>query len=165
MNRLRLPSWLRRGLEASIFAGGLAVGTLLFGRFNDQGAIVILPAGPTAILALALPVLSLGVLTVAYPIGLAPTRSDALLGAVAGFLIAADLTVLLSTTPVYLPALDAKITLGLLCSALAIPPAVGGLIGGQLASPLGFGRRAGAWSAISAAVVATPVLLLTSQLG
>jgi hypothetical protein len=107
---------------------------------------------------LAPAVLALGVLTCAYPIAMAATRVDAVLGSIAAYLIAADLTIVLAGDRIILGAAEEQLAGGLLIALLALGPAVMGLLGGQLLTPLGFGRRAGAIAAILSAGVAVGVL-------
>ena len=95
MSQSRFPPWFRRSLEAGLAAGAIAVIALVGGRLSAQEA-VLLPAGVPGALLLAPSVLALGVISAAYPVALAPTRSDALFGSVAAFLIAADAAVLLA---------------------------------------------------------------------
>lgn len=160
MPRLRLTPWLRRGIEAAVVAAIVAIASLAGDRLSAGGGPYVLPDGPIAGLVLAPAVLALGVLTCAYPIAMSATRMDAVLGAAAAFLVAADLTIVLSSDPVILGAADQQIGGGLLVSLLAIGPAAMGLLGGQILTPLGFGRRAGAAAATLAAFVAAGVLAI-----
>ncbi len=111
-----------------------------------------LPTGIGGALQLAPAVLALGVVTTAYPVAMAATRSDALLGAIAALLLAADATLILAAGRIVLPNQGVEVGAGLLAAALALVPAVLGLAAGQLATPLGFGRRAGGLTALVAAV-------------
>ena len=132
MPAFRLPGWLRRGLEAGLFAGLLSLLTVIAYRW-DAGAAVgmaALPVGLTGSIVLALPILAVGVFTVA-----AGERVAILGGA--------------HVLPV-----------GFLAGLLAMPVAVGGIAASQLFSPHGFGRRAGRIGAIAAVIVATPILLV-----
>ena len=165
MPGLRLPLWLRRGLEAGLFAGLLSLLTVIAYRW-DRGAAVglaALPAGLTGSVILALPVLAVGVFAVAYPIGLAPTRLEGILGAITGAIVAADLLTFITV------ATDERVAIlggarvlpvGFLAAILALPAAVGGIAASQLFSPHGFGRRAGRIGAVAAVIVATPILLV-----
>ena len=155
---LRLSPWLRRGLEAAIVAAIVAIASLAGDRLSAGGGSYALPDGPVGGLVLAPAVLALGVLTCAYPLAMAATRSDAILGAIAAFLVAADLTIVLASDPILLGAGDRQIAGGLFVALLALGPALMGLLGGQVLTPLGFGRRAGASAAILAAIVAAGVL-------
>jgi hypothetical protein len=159
MPRLRLAPWIRRALEAAVAAALVAIGTLLGTRMSAGGAVYPLPAGIAGVLVLAPPVLALGVITIAYPVAMAPTRSDALMGAVAAYLVAADVTTIVAASPISLERTNQQVGAGLLVALLALVPAVVGLVGGQLATPLGFGRRAGAAGAIVAGIASAIALL------
>ena len=102
--------------------------------------------------------MALGVIPVAWPTGMAATRSDALFGALAGWLIAADATVLFATGRVRLEGTGLELPAGFLAVILAVIPAVAGIAAGQLGTPVGFGRHAGARTATVAAVVAVLML-------
>ena len=159
MPRLRVAPWIRRGLEAAIAAALVAVATLLGTQLSAGGALYPLPAGIAGSLVLAPPVLALGVITSAYPVAMAPTRSDALMGAVTAYLVAADVTTIVAASPISLERAQQELGAGLLVALLASVPAVVGLLAGQLATPLGFGRRAGAVGAIVAGIASVVVLL------
>ncbi|HEY6056713.1 MAG TPA: hypothetical protein VIV06_01715 [Candidatus Limnocylindrales bacterium] len=161
--RGRLPPWLRRALEAGLVSGVVAGGALLSSGLGPGGEPRALPDGLTGLLVLAAPVLVLGVLAVSYPLTMTATRPDAVLGAIGAFLIGADIAVLAGGRLV-LGAGDFEIAAGLFVAGLALGPAVIGLAAGQLLTPLGFGRRAGAWSAISAFLVGVLVLAMASRL-
>ena len=94
------------------------------------------------------------------PIAMAATRADAVLGAAAAFLLASDFTIVFAADRIILGPGDQQLAGGLLVALLALGPAVMGLLGGQLLTPLGFGRRAGAVAAILAAIVAGGVLVI-----
>lgn len=163
MGRIRLAPWLRRGLEAGLFSAVLALATVLAWRWDAAGeGLRTLPMGLQGTFLLALPVLSVGVFAVAYPIGLVATRQDAILGGIAGFLVAADVVAILSVAAgLRVAILDGFVLpVGLLAALLALAPAGAGLVVSQLFSPVGFGRRAGGWAAIAAAAVATPILVI-----
>jgi hypothetical protein len=160
MPRLRLPPWLRRGLESAAVAAVVAVATLYGNRLSAGTGAYALPDGPLGALVLAPAVLALGVVPAAYPLVMAATRSDAIFGAMAGFLIAADVTIVLAPQPVLVGPADQEIAGGLLVALLALPPAGIGLLGGEMLTPLGFGRRAGAIAALVSAIVAVIVLLV-----
>jgi hypothetical protein len=164
MRSLGLPPWLRRGLEAGIIAALVSIVTLV-GSTGLDAATATLPQGPTGSLLLAPAVLSLGVLTVAYPVAYAATRPDAVLGTIAAFLIGANATAIIVATPVALAAVDRELRLGVLVGILALGPVIVGLAAPQLLTHLGFGRRAGAASAIASGVCALLVLVLASRLG
>ena len=164
MPRFALAPWLRRGLEAAVVAAIVAIASLAGNRLSAGGGAYPLPAGPTGALVLAPAVLALGVLTCAYPLAMAATRSDASFGALAAFLIAADLTVIFSPDRIVIGPTDVQVPGGLFVALLALGPALVGLAGGQIAT-LGFGRRAGAVAAILAALVAVVVLALVTIVG
>jgi len=165
MPRLALAPWLRRGLEAAVVAAIVAIASLAGNRLSAGGGAYPLPAGPTGALVLAPAVLALGVLTCAYPLAMAATRSDASFGALAAFLIAADLTVIFAPDRIILGRTDIQVPGGLFVALLALGPALLGLLAGEVATPLGFGRRAGAVAAILAALVAVVVLALVTIIG
>lgn len=150
MARLALPSWLRRALEAALLATAVAVLPQLPEIVEGPGRGV-LPIGPGAALFLAPAILALAVITAAYPVALAASRSDAVLGSIAAFLIAADATLVLAGASVPLRG-GGEVPSGLLAAAAAVLPALAGLAAGQLGTALGFGRRAGAISAIVGAI-------------
>ncbi len=164
MGEIRVPTWLRRALEAIVVATAIAAVSLLGGRVSTA-QVVALPAGAAGALLLAPSVLALGVLPAAWPAAMAATRSDALFGAIAAFLIAADATVMLAGGPVALATRDQTLPAGLLAVLLAGGPGLAAIGAGQLGSPLGFGRRAGAWSAAVGAVAGTAVLVTLALLG
>ena len=162
---MRFPAWLRRGLEAGLFAGLLSLLTVVAYHWDRGGAVGVaaLPAGPTGPIVLALPVLAVGVFAIAYPIGLTATRLDAILGAATGAIVAADLLTLLTVIAGQRVAIlggASVLPVGFLAAILATPAAVGGIAASQLFSPHGFGRRAGRIGAVVAVAVATPILLI-----
>lgn len=160
-----LPAWLRRGLEAGLVAALIGLVTLWGSTMQVGTPIVVLPRGLAGSLLLAPAVLSVGVITVGYPIGLGATRSDGLLGSVAAILIAADLITILIGVHVLLPGIGRQAPVGALATVLGLVPALSGLIASQVATPLGFGRRAGAAAVIASTAAATAVLLVASALG
>jgi hypothetical protein len=165
MRALRPPRWLRRGLEAGLFAGLVSLLTIIAYRW-DRGAAVgvaTLPVGLTGSIVLALPVLAVGVFAVAYPVGLAATRLDAILGAATGAIVAADLLALMTVAAGERVAILGGanvLPVGFLAGILATPAVVGGIAASQLFSPHGFGRRAARIGAVAAVIVATPILLV-----
>ena len=165
MRALRPPRWLRRGLEAGLFAGLVSLLTIIAYHW-DRGAAVgvaTLPVGLTGSIVLALPVLAVGVFAVAYPVGLAATRLDAILGAATGAIVAADLLALMTVAAGERVAILGGanvLPVGFLAAILATPAVVGGIAASQLFSPHGFGRRAGRIGAVAAVIVATPILLV-----
>jgi hypothetical protein len=153
----RVPAWLRRSFEAGLAAGAVAVVSLVGGKLSGT-EVVVLPHGVPGALLLAPSVLALGVIPAAYPVALAATRSDALLGAVAAFLIAADAAALLAAGRLQVEGTGLELPAGFLTVLLAAAPAAAGIAAGQLATPLGFGRHAGAWSAAVAAIASLAAL-------
>jgi hypothetical protein len=147
-------------VEAAVVAAIIAITSLTGERLSAGAAQLALPDGLIGGLLLAPAVLALGVLTCAYPIAMAATRADAVLGAAAAFLVAADITIVFAGDRIILGSGDEQLSGGLLVALLAFGPAVMGLLGGQLLTPLGFGRRAGAVAAILAAVVTGGVLTI-----
>jgi len=168
MGSLRFPAWLRRGLEAGIFAALLSLVTVLALAWEHQGpGPVILPSGIGAGLVLALPVLSIGVLAVAYPVTMAATKGDAILGAVTAWIVAADMLAVATVAigqQLLLVGAGITVPLGVVASVFAAPAALGGLLAAELFTPFGFGRRAGRLAAIAAAAIATPILVLVVPL-
>lgn len=168
MRRLRLPSWLRRGIEGALIGGGLALVSLLgagLGAGGAGGPVVVVPAGIAGAVLLAPAVLGIGAVATCYPIAMAATRGDALLGSVAAFLLAADAAVIVASGRVTLERSTATLGAGLLVAMLALVPGVIGLVGGQVATPLGFGRRAGAIAGGVAVVAGLVVLALLAAIG
>jgi hypothetical protein len=161
MSRAAVPSWLRRGLEAALVAAIVAiaplVGSLLAGPPPHP-----LPGGLGGAVMLGPSVLALAVVTSAYPVTMAATRSDALLGALAALLLAVDATLVVAADRIVLPDQGVEIGAGLLVAALALVPAVAGLLAGQAATPFGFGRRAGGITAGVAAAAGVVVLAVAA---
>jgi hypothetical protein len=158
MERYGIPNWFRRGIEAALAAGLVAIVSLVGGRLSAGTNPVVLPRDPSGVLLLAPSVLALGVIPAAWPTGMAATRSDALLGAIAGFLVAADAAVLFAGGRLHLEGTSLELPAGLLAVILAVGPFVAGILAGQLRSPIGFGRQSGARSAVGAAMVALILL-------
>ncbi len=161
--RLRLFPWLRRGFEAGIVGAVLAVGTLAALQLSRPEPRLFLPNGVDGALIFAPAVVALGVLVVAYPTFLAATREEAILGAVAAFLIAADALMLISFMigdQVMVHALSRSLPLGVVAAALAVPVALVGLLVGQLTAPFGFGRSAGLRSALTGAGLGLIIVLV-----
>jgi hypothetical protein len=155
-------------LEAGIFAALLSLVTVLALAWEHQGpGPVILPSGIGAGLVLALPVLSIGVLAVAYPVTMAATKGDAILGAVTAWIVAADMLAVATVAigqQLLLVGAGITVPLGVVASVFAAPAALGGLLAAELFTPFGFGRRAGRLAAIAAAAIATPILVLVVPL-
>jgi hypothetical protein len=160
-----IPPWLRRGLEAGGIAALVALVTLLGGASGGVAGRIVLPPGPAGSLLLAPSVLAIGVITVGYPAAFAATRVHALLGSVAAFLLAADVVALVVTTRADMAGIGRSSALGVLAGVLALGPALVGLGAGQILTPLGFGRRAGAFTTVAAGAAAAAVLLLATRLG
>jgi hypothetical protein len=152
MPRFTAPSWLRRSLEAAFVAAIVAIASLIGTGLSAGAEPYALPPGGAGALLLAPAVLALGVIPAAYPIAMAATRDDAIFGAIAAYLVAADLTVVFAGGRIILERSQAAISGGLLAAGLALLAAIAGLIASQVATPLGFGRRAGAISTVSAAL-------------
>jgi hypothetical protein len=160
---LRLPAWLRRGLEAGLFAACLSLVTVVTLGWEHRGpGPVILPAGLGAGLTLALPVLSIGVLAVAYPVTMAATKGDAILGAITAWIVADLLAIVTVVIDQRLLLRESGVTvpLGIVAGLFAAPAALAGLLAAELLTPLGFGRRAGRAAAIAALIVAVAILLV-----
>ena len=164
MGRIRTPAWLQRGLEAGVFAALLSLVTVLALEWEHAGpGPLTLPEGIGAGLALALPVFSLGVLGVAYPVALAATKGDAILGAIVAWIVGADLLAIVTVAmgqQLLLVGAGITVPLGVVAGVFAAPAALGGLLAAELFTPLGFGRRAGRFAAIAAAAIATLILLI-----
>ena len=164
MGRLRLSAWIRRGLEAGVFAALLSLVTVVVLAWERRGGgPTMLPGGLGAGMTLALPVLSIGVIAVAYPVAMAATRGDAILGAVAGWIVGADLLAIATVVMdqrLLLVGAGVTVPFGVAAGCFAAPAALGGLLAGQLFTPLGFGRRAGRIASVAAAAVATAILVL-----
>src|SRR5512132_423795 len=127
----RVPAWLRRSFEAGLAAGAVAVVSLVGGKLSGT-EVVVLPHGVPGALLLAPSVLALGVIPAAYPIALAATRSDAVLGAVAACLIAADAAALLAAGRLQVEGTGLELPAGFLAVLLAAAPAAAGITAGQL---------------------------------
>ena len=164
MGHLRLPAWLRRGLEGGAFASLFSMITVVTLSWERDGpGPLILPAGLGSSLVLALPVLAMGVVAVAYPVMMAATRSDAVLGAVVGWIVGADLIAILTVASdqrVLLLGAGVTVPLGVVAGAAAAPAALGGLLAAELFTPLGFGRRAARLAAGAATTIALLVLVV-----
>jgi hypothetical protein len=157
MPRQLVPPWLRRALEAAAVSAVVAIGALA-GAVLAAGGPYALPPGVPGALLLAPAVFALGVLPVAYPVAMAATRGDAILGAVAALLITSDATIVVAGGRVVVGPGGLEIASGLLVAALAAGPALIGLLCGELLTPFGFGRRAGAIAAFTAALGAGAVI-------
>jgi hypothetical protein len=165
MPRPLFPPWLRRGFEAAVVAAIVAVASLAGDRLGPAGVPFPFPPGPTGALLLAPAVLALGVLTATYPIAMAATRADAILGAVAAYLVAVDFTIILAGGHISLERLSVVLPTGVLVGLIALAPFLAGLAGSQLGASLGFGRRAGALAAVASGVGAVLALLIVAAVG
>ena len=164
MERRRLlPAWLRRGFEAGALGALLSGGTLLAFRLSWPAPRVALPQGIDGSFILVPALLALGVLAISLPIFLAATRAEAILGALAGFMVAADLLMvvsLISRQSIFVHALSRSLPLGVVAAVLAIPAGLVGLVVGPLTTELGFGHSAGLRAAVGAAVAVLPLALV-----
>jgi hypothetical protein len=166
--RRLIPPWLRRGFEAGAIGALLSGGTLLAFRLGRPEPRVALPQGIDGSLILVPALLALGVLAVGLPIFLAATRTEATLGALAGFLVAADLLMAASFVSRQLVAvhwLSRSLPLGMVAAVLAIPVAAVGIAVGPLASELGFGHSSGLRAVLAGAVVAVALALIGPYVG
>ena len=151
-----LPHWVVRGIQAGLIGAALSLGTLLAFQLSRPEPRLALPQGLDGALILVPAILALSVLAISMPIFMAATRADAILGAVAGFLVAADLLMavsLVSRQSIAVPMLDYRLPLGVVAAALALPAALVGLATGQLLSEHGFGHKAGLRTVIAATIV------------
>jgi hypothetical protein len=161
-SRRLIPTWFRRGLEAGIVGALLSAGTLVAFSASRPAPRLTLPHGVDGMMILLPAVLALGVFATSYPIVTAATRHEAWLGAIAAFLIAADILMgfsLLQRETVIVRALSRSLPLGIVAVGLAAPAAVVALLAGQLSPTPGFGRSAGL-RAIVAGSVATLLIVL-----
>ena len=165
MHLPRLATWLRRGLEAGLFASVLAL-LIVFvtpERAAAPAGIRTLGSGLDASLAMTLPVIAIGVFAVTYPVAFTATRSEAILAAVVAVLVAADLVTLLTAAMGDRIALRGGIQVlpsGLLATLLALPPATLGLAAAQLFTPFGFGRRAARVAGLVSGATAAVILFV-----
>jgi hypothetical protein len=162
-DRLHIANWLRRGIEAGVVGGVLALGTLVSLQLSRPEPRLVIPNGLDGALMFAPAVMALGVLVVVYPTFLAATRGEAILGGAAAFLIAADALMLLSFVvgdQVLVHPLSRSLPMGVVAAALAMPVALIGLAVGQLTAPFGFGRSAGLRSALAGAGLGLVVVLV-----
>ncbi|MEK6721271.1 MAG: hypothetical protein AABZ33_11465 [Chloroflexota bacterium] len=164
MNRVRIPPWLRRAVEAALVAGLVATANLVGARMTAGADIWALPAGVTGALILSPSVFALAVVPTTYTVAMAATRTDAILGAIVAFLLAADVTAILAAGPLEVGTSGVTMAAGLLALLLALPAAIVGTVAGQVVVPIGFGRRAGGWAAVTAAVAAGAVLTILAAI-
>lgn len=166
--RRLLPPWLRRGFQAGALGALLSGGTLLAFQLSRPAPRVALPHGVDGSLILVPALLALGVLAVSLPIFMAATRSEAIFGALTGFLVAADLLMAVSFVSRQLIAvhfLSRALPLGVVSAVLAIPVAVAGIAAAQLVSEHGFGRTAGLLASLGGAVAALAIALVWPYVG
>ncbi len=163
VKRRLLPPWLSRGFQAGALAALLSCGTLVAFEFSRPAPHLILPEGIDGSLILVPALLALGVMAVCIPVFLAATRSEAVLGGLAGYIIGADLLMAISMIfpqPVAVQILGGVgWPLGMIAGILSIPIALAGIALGPLLGVPGFGHSAGLRAAIAAAVVALVVAL------
>ena len=166
IRRLVTP-WLRRGIEAGVVGGLLAVGTLAAFQLSRPAPRLALPNGLDSALIFTPAVVALAIFAVSYPTFLAATREDAVLGVVAAFLVAADafmLISLLARDEVLIHPLGRSLPLGVVATGVALPAAVAGLLIGQLTAPLGFGRSTGLRSALGGAAVGLVAVVVAAYM-
>jgi hypothetical protein len=155
-------------LEAGAVGALLSGGTLLAFRLSRPAPRVALPQGIDGSLILVPALLALGVLAVGLPIFLAATRAEAILGALAGFMVAADLLMAVSFVSRQLIAVhpvSRSLPLGVVAAVLAIPVALVGIGVGPLVSEHGFGHSAGLRAVLGAAVAALAIALVWPYVG
>jgi hypothetical protein len=166
--RRLIPVWLRRGIEAGAVGALLSGGTLLAFHLSRPAPRVALPQGIDGSLILVPALLALGVLSVGWPIFLAATRTEAFLGALAGFLVAADLLMAISFVSrdsIAVHWLSRSMPLGVVAATLAIPVAAVAIALGQLASQHGFGHTAGLRAVLAGGVAALAIALVGPYVG
>jgi hypothetical protein len=163
MPRPLVPPWLRRGLEAALVAAVVAIASFAGDRLGTSAGPVMLPAGPAGAVLLAPAVLAIGVITTTYPVAMAATRGDAILGVIAAWLVAVDLTILFVGGHLELERAGFQLPAGVLVGLVALAPLGAGLVGSQVGASLGFGRQAGALAAIASAVGAVVALVLVTS--
>jgi hypothetical protein len=158
-----IPPWLRRGAEAGVLGALLASGTVAAFHLYVVMPRMFLPPGLAGALILAPAVVALGVLIVCYPAFLAATRSDAVMGAVAAYMIAADVFMAVSfmtRDEIFIHSLGRSVSLGLVAAAASVPTAIAALLIGQFSAPFGFGRSTGLRSALAGAVAGSIAVIL-----
>ena len=109
----------------------LSAGTLVAFQLSRPAPRLALPNGLDGSMILVPAVVALGVFAVSYPTFLAATRGEAVLGAVAAFLIAADALMLISLVArdsVMVHPLARSFPLGMVAAALALPVAIVALV-------------------------------------
>jgi hypothetical protein len=162
-----LARWLRCGLQAGVVAGLLSCGTVLAFQLSRPAPRLALPHGLDGALILVPAIVALGVFAVCGPVFMAATRGEAILGATAAFLVAADVLMassLVAGDSVMIHPLARSLPLGTVACGLAVPVALAGLLTSQLGARLGFGRSAGVRSAVGAAPLVVVVALVGAYL-
>jgi hypothetical protein len=162
MRRRLFPRWLRRGLQAGAMGALLSCGTLLAFDLSRPAPRLALPNGIDGSLIIVPALLALGVLAAGVPVVLAATRTEALLGSAAGFMVGADLLMLISLffpQQVAVGSLGVSWPLGVLAAVLACPAGLAGVLVGPLLEAHGFGWSAGLRAVVASVVVATVVAL------
>jgi hypothetical protein len=165
MKRPSIPPWMRHGFEAGVVGALLSAGTLVAFQLSRPAPRVEIPHGLDGSMILVPAVVALGLFAICYPTFMAATRGDAVLGAVAAFLLAADALMLISLVArdsVMVQPLARSLPLGVVAATLSLPVAIVALLIGQLTSSLGFGRSAGLRSATSGALIGVAVVLLAA---
>ncbi len=160
-----LPLWLRRGLEAGVLGGLLALGTPVAFQLSRPAPRLTLPNGIDTALILTPAVVSIGILAVTYPTFMAATRREAVLGIVAALFVAADAFLLVSLVArdeVMVHPFGRSLPLGVVAIGIAVPVAVAATLIGQLTSPLGFGRSTGLRSALGGAALGLLAVLVAA---
>lgn len=150
-----------------MIGAALSVATLVAFQLSRPAPRLALPNGLDGALILTPAVVALGILVVIYPTFLAATREDAVLGAVAAFLVAADALMLISLAArdeVIVHPLARSLPLGVVVAGLAVPVALVALVIGQITAPLGFGRSAGLRSVLGGAALALVLVVLAGLL-
>jgi hypothetical protein len=163
MPRPLVPPWLRRGLEAAVVGAIVAIASFAGDRMGTSAGPVSQPAGPTGAVLLAPAVLAIGVITTTYPVAMAATRSDAILGVLAAWLVAVDLTIVFVGGHLVLDSAGFQLPAGVVVGLVALAPLGAALIASQVGASLGFGRRAGALAAVASAVGAVVALMLVTS--
>ncbi len=157
MERRRIiPHWLSRGVEAGLVGALLSSGTLLAFHLGRPEPRLALPQGLDGSMILVPALAAISVLALSWPIFAAATRTEALLGAIAGFLVAADLLMavsLVARQSVEVHFLFHSLPLGVVAALLAIPPSIAGLVAGPVTSELGFGHSAGLRAVFAASLI------------
>ncbi len=146
--------------------GGLLSFGSVVGYHFSQTERVAVPKGIDGALILLPAVLALAAFSIAYPIFLAATRTDAILGAIAAFLVSADLLMAVSLIvgdDTVIHSVERSVPLGVVAAAWALPVAAIALVFGQISTPLGFGRAAGLRSAAAGVVIGVIAVLAAAK--